>query len=70
MTLKEAVETYGLNMWLASSKNPAEKKIKVTQILADTEEEYIVMAESKFDEMIVVRMSHINPSNNFVLWGN
>ncbi len=71
MTAKETIEKYGMDVWLASNKEPTKKLIKIVGIFLETENEIIYKTEESEDVLLktgFMRMSFSNPSNNFIKW--
>lgn len=69
MTLQEAINTYGFDTWLATSKKPDDKICRPIQIIKEDENEIIFLCEYTKMGVVAVRQSKTNPSNNFILWG-
>ncbi len=71
MTAKETVEKYGMDVWLASNKEPTKKLIKIVGIFLETDNEIIYKTEESENVLFktgLMRVTLSNPSNNFIKW--
>jgi hypothetical protein len=71
VTAKETIEKYGMDVWLASNKEPTKKLVKIVDVFLETENEIIYKIEESENVLLktgLMRMTFSNPSNNFIKW--
>lgn len=69
MTLRDCVETYGLDCWLCHAKEPKKKLLKVEEVVVDSDYDFVVLAKLADGKYTGLRMKAGDPQDNFVSWG-